>query len=124
MLICLGATIYLLRLRNRKALEGFFRLATLSRASRALDTAIGRPRGYRKESKSIGRTTLLPTHLPKGFYELVSAYSFATGTSRNALLNRFLEIGYILYMQGQETWFKTILSLQKERQESSQGTSA
>jgi hypothetical protein len=124
MLICLGATIYFLRLRNPEALENFMRLATLHRAIRALDTTtLGRPRGHRNEPKHVSETTLLPAHLPIGFYELVSAYSFATGTSRNALLSRYLKAGYILYMLGQETWFKTILSLQNERQASSLGTS-
>jgi len=115
MLICLGATLYFLRLRNPEAVEGFLRLATLSRASRVLDMAIGRPRGRRNEPKHIGETALLPVHLPKGLHELVSAYSSATGTSRNALLGRFLEIGYILYMLGQNTLLKILRSLQEER---------
>jgi hypothetical protein len=122
-LICLGATIYFLRLRNPEALERFMRLAKLSRASRALDMTLGRPRGHRNEPKHLGETTLLPVHLPKGFYELVSTYSSATGTSRNALLSRFLETGWILYTLGEETWFKTILSLRNERQASSGETS-
>ena len=124
MLISLGATIYLLRLRNREALDRFMRLATLNRASRALDTALGRSRGHRNEPKHISETTLLPVHLPKGFYELVSTYSSATGTSRNALLSRFLETGYILYMLAEETLLKTLLSLRKERKPSSPRTSA
>jgi hypothetical protein len=123
-LICLGATIYFLRLRNPEALENFMRLARLSRASRALDVTLGRSRGHRKEPKHLSETTLLPVHLPRGFYELVSTYSSATGTSRNALLSRFLEAGYILYMLGEQTWFRTILALQKERQASSPRTSA
>jgi hypothetical protein len=123
MLICLGATIYFLRLRNPEALEQFMRLATLSRASRALDEAIGRGRRCRNEPKH-GKTSLVPVHLPRGVYELVSTYSATTGASRNALLCRFLETGHILYMLGEETWFKTILSLRKERQGSSRGTSA
>jgi hypothetical protein len=123
MLICLGATIYFLRLRNPEALERFMRLATVHRLSRTLDGAVGRGRRCMNEPKH-GKTTLVPVHLPKGFYALVSTCSATTGASRNALLSRFLEAGYILYMLGEETWFKTILSLQKERQASSQGTSA
>jgi hypothetical protein len=85
---------------------------------------LGGSRGHRNEPKHLSETTLLPVHLPRGFYELVSTYSSATGTSRNALLSRFLEAGYILYMLGEQTWFRTILSLQKEHQASPPGTSA
>ena len=115
MLICLGATLYFLRLRNPKALEQFRLLATMNRAYGALDTALGRRRGGRNEPKHMGRTTLLPTHLPRGLYDLVSAYSATTGISRNALLSRFLEAGFIIYMLGQNALLKTLRSLQEER---------
>jgi hypothetical protein len=123
MLICLGATIYFLRLRNPEALENFMRLATLHRASSVLDMTLGRPRGHRNEPKH-GNTTLVPVHLPKGFYALVSNYSATTGASRNALLSRFLDAGYIFYSLGEDTWFKTIRSLRNGRQASSPRTSA
>jgi hypothetical protein len=114
MLICLGATLYFLRLRNPEALERFLRLATLNRAYGTLDMAFGRRRGHRNEPKHIGRTTLLPIHLPRGAYDLISAYSAATGRSRNALLSGFLETGYVLYMLGQDTLLKTLRSLEDE----------
>jgi hypothetical protein len=120
MLICLGATIYLLRLRNPEALEGFTRLARMYRLTRALDMTIGRPRGRRNESKHIGGTTLLPVHLPKGVYALISTCSGTTGRSRNSLLSQFLEAGYILYMLGRTTLLKTLRSLEGERRASSQ----
>jgi len=42
-------------------------LAAMNRASRALDTAVGRRgRGRANESKHVGETTLLPLHLPRG----------------------------------------------------------
>jgi hypothetical protein len=116
MLICLGATIYFLRLRNPKALEGFLRLATLNRASRALDMAVGARRGRRNEPKHIGRTMLLPLHLPRGLYEFISTYSAATGISRNALLSRYLDAGFILYMLGQDTFLGTLRSLEERRE--------
>jgi hypothetical protein len=118
MLISLGATSYFLRLRHPEAAERFKRLATMSEASGALDMALGRPRGRRNEPKQIGETVLLPVHLPRGFYELVSSYSSATGLSRNALLSRFLEAGYIIYMTGENSLLETIRSLQEERQAS------
>lgn len=124
MLISLGATSYFLRLRHPEASERFKRLARMSEASRLLDMAVGRrPRGRRNEPKHIGETTLLPVHLPRGFYELVSTYSSATGTSRNALLSRFLEAGYIIYMKGQNSLLETIRSLQEERRASRGKTS-
>jgi hypothetical protein len=119
MLISLGATSYFLRLRHPEVSERFKRLATMSEASSGLDMAVGiRPRGRRNEPKHIGATTLLPVHLPRGFYELVSTYSSATGTSRNALLSRFLEAGYLIYMKGQNSLLETICSLQEERRAS------
>jgi len=124
MLICLGATLYFLRLRNPEALERFKLLATMNGAYGALNVALGRRRGRRNEPKHIGRTTLLPTHLPRGVYDLISAYSAATGRSRNALLSGFLEAGYVLYMLGQDTLLKVIRSLENERPASSPGTSA
>jgi hypothetical protein len=75
------------------------------------------------EPKHLSETTLLPVHLPRGLYALVSTYSVTTGASKNALLSRFLEAGYILYMLGEQTWFKTILSLREEHQASSPKTS-
>lgn len=118
MLICLGMTLYFLRLRSSEALERFKLLATMNRAYGALDTALGRrPRGRRNERKQIGKTTLLPVHLPRGLYDLVSAYSATTGISRNALLSRFLEAGFIIYMLGQNALLKTLRSLQEERHE-------
>lgn len=75
MLICLGATSYFLRLRNPEASERFRRLATMTKASASLDVALGRRRGRRNEPKHIGETTLLPIHLPRGFYDLMSKYS-------------------------------------------------
>ena len=124
MLISLGATSYFLRLRHPEASERFKQLATMSEASSAFDMAVGRrPRGRRNEPKQIGETTLLPMHLPRGFYELVSSYSSATGTSRNALLSRFLEAGYIIYMKGQNSLLETILSLKEERRASRDKTS-
>ena len=64
MLICLGATLYFLRLRNPEALERFKLLATMNRTYGALDVALGTRRRHRNEPKHIGRTTLLPIHLP------------------------------------------------------------
>jgi hypothetical protein len=118
MLICLGATIYFLRLRNAKTLEQFKLRATLNRAYRALDIAIG-GRGRRNARRNIEKTTLLPTHLPIGLYKIISAYSAATGISKNALLSRFLEAGLILYMLGQETLLKTVISLEPRNLDSS-----
>ena len=124
MLISLGATSYFLRLRHPGASERFKRLAAISDASSVFDMAAGRrPRGRRNEPKHIGETTLLPVHLPRGFHELVSSYSSATGTSRNALLSRFLEAGYIIYMKGQNSLLETILSLKQERRASRNKTS-
>jgi hypothetical protein len=121
MLISLGATSYFLRLRHPEVSERLRRLATMREASNVLDMAVGRrPRGRRNEPKHIGRTTLLPLHLPRGFYELVSSYSSATGTSRNALLSRYLEAGYVIYMKGQNSLLETICSLQEERRASRQ----
>ena len=117
MLICLGATAYFLRLRNPEASELFKRLATMSDMSQRLDMAVGRQRGRRNEPKKIGETTLLPVHLPRGFYDLISTYSGTTGRSRNATLSRFLESGFLIYLQGQNTLLKTIYSLQTERAE-------
>jgi hypothetical protein len=54
-------------------------------------------------------------HLPAGLYDIISVYSAATGTSRNALMNRYLEAGFILYLLGQNTLLKTIRSAQKDR---------
>jgi hypothetical protein len=87
----------------------------MHRLSRALDGAVGRRRGHRNEPKHLGETTLVPVHLPRGFHELISTYSAATGISRNALISRYLEAGYILYMLGEETLLKTLRSLQEER---------
>jgi hypothetical protein len=124
MLISLGATSYFLRLRHPEASERFKRLARMSETSSSVDMAFGiRSRGRRNEPKHIGRTTLLPVHLPRGLYELVSTYSSATGTSRNALLSRFLEAGYLIYMKGQNSLLETIRSLQEERQASRDKTS-
>jgi len=124
MLISLGATSYFLRLRHPEVSERFKRLARMSEASGTFDMAVGRrPRGRRNEPKHIGRTTLLPVHLPRGFYELVSSYSSATGTSRNALLSRFLEAGYLIYMKGQNSLLETIRSLHEERRASRDKTS-
>ena len=123
MLISLGATSYFLRLRHPEVSERFKRLARMSEVSSAFDVAVGiRPRGRRHEPKHIGQTTLLPVHLPRGLYELVSSYSSATGTSRNALLSRFLEAGYIVYMKGQNSLLETICSLQEERRASQDKT--
>jgi hypothetical protein len=116
-------TIYFLRLRNPEALERFKLLATMNRASRALDVAVGRGRGHRNEPKHIGETTLLSMHLPQGLYDMISTYSATTGTSRNALLSRFFETGYIIYMLGQKALLKTLGSLQEERRASPAETS-
>jgi len=116
MLICLGATAYFLRLRNPEASEVFKRLATMSDVSQRLDMAVGKRRGRRNEPKQIGETTLLPVHLPRGFYDLISTYSGTTGRSRNAALSRFLESGFIIYLQGQNTLLETIRSLYAERE--------
>jgi len=125
MLICLGATSYFLRLRKPEACERFKLLARMSGASKALDVAAGgRPRSCRHEPKQIGETTLLPMHLPRGLYDIISTYSVTTGTSRNALLSRFFEAGFVIYMLGQNTLLKTICSLQEERRTSSRETSA
>jgi hypothetical protein len=118
MLICLGATVYFLRLRNAETLEQFKLRATLNRAYRALDIAIG-GRGRMNARRHIDKTTLLPTHLPVGLYKVISAYSVATGVSKNALLSRFLEVGLILYMLGQETLLKTVVSLEPGNLDSS-----
>jgi hypothetical protein len=116
MLISLGATSYFLRLRHPEVSERFKRLATMNKATASLDMALRRrPRGGRNEPKQIARTALLPVHLPRGLYELVSTYSATTGTSRNALLSRYLEAGYIIYMKGQNTLLETIRSLEAER---------
>jgi hypothetical protein len=115
MLICLGATAYFLRLRNPEASELFKRITTMSDMSQRLDMAVGRRRGRRNEPKQIGETTLLPMHLPRGFYDLISTYSGTTGRSRNATLNRFLESGFLIYLRGQNTLLETIRSLHAER---------
>jgi len=116
MLICLGATARFRSLGEPEASERFKRLATMSKASASLDVAIGRrPRGRRNEPKSIARTTLLPIHLPRGFYDLISTYSATTGRSINSVLSGFLETGYIIYMRGQNTLLETIRSLHAER---------
>jgi len=60
---------------------------------------------------------LLPVHLPRGFYDLISTCSATTGRSRNSLLSQFLKAGYLTYMLGQNTLLKTLCSLQEERQE-------
>jgi hypothetical protein len=86
--------------------------------------AIGRRRRHRKQPKQTDETTLLPTHLPRGLYNIISAYSAATGISKNALLSRFLEAGFIMYMLGQNTLLETVTSLEHERKTSSLGTSA
>jgi hypothetical protein len=114
-LICLGATVYFLRLRSAKVVDRFMRLSALNRMNRAFVRATGWGRGGRRESAQFGGSTLQVVHLPAGLHRLVSAYSAATGTSRNALLSRFFDAGYILYMLGQETLLKTLLSLQEER---------
>jgi hypothetical protein len=124
MLICLGATLYFLRLRNPEALEQFKLLATMNKAYGALDMAIRRRQGHRNQPKHMDETTLLPTHLPRGLYNIISAYSAATGISKNALLSRFLEAGFIMYMLGQNTLLETVTSLEHERKTSSPGTSA
>jgi hypothetical protein len=124
MLICLGATLYFLRLRNPEALEQFKLLTTMNKAYGALDMGIRRRRGRRNEPKQMDETTLLPTHLPRGLYNIISAYSAATGISKNALLSRFLEAGFIMYMLGQNTLLKTVISLEHEGKTSSSGTSA
>lgn len=116
-LICLGATVYFLRLRNAKAVDNFMRLSTLNRMNRALVRATGRGRGGRRESAQLGGSALQVVHLPPGLHRLASAYSAATGTSRNALLSRFFDAGFILYMLGQETLLKTLCSLQEERKQ-------
>jgi hypothetical protein len=119
MLISLGATSYFLRLGHPEAAERFKQMATMSEMSSTIDMALGRrARGRRNQPKQIGETTLLPVHLPRGFYQVVSSYSSATGQSRNALLSRFLEAGYIIYMKGENSLLETIRSLQEERQAS------
>jgi len=115
MLICLGATSYFLRLRKPEASEQFKRLATMSEMSKVLDAAVGGRRGRRNEPKHIGETTLLPLHLPRGFYDVISIYSATTGRSRNATLTMFLEAGYVIYMKGQNTLLETIHSLRAEQ---------
>jgi hypothetical protein len=124
MLICLGATLYFLRLRNPEALEQFQLLATMNKAYRALDMATGTRGAHRNQLKQMDETTLLPIHLPRGLYNIISAYSAATGISKNALLGRFLEAGLIMYMLGRNTLLKTVVSLEHERKTSSSGTSA
>ena len=117
MLICLGATARFRSLAEPESSERFMRLATMSKASASLEAAIGKhPRGRRNQPKSIARTTLLPVHLPRGFYDLMSTYSATTGRSINSVLSGFLETGYIIYMRGQNTFHETIHSLQEERQ--------
>ena len=114
MFICLGAAVYFLRLRNPEALERFTKLSRTSEASRALDMAVGRARGRRNEPRHIGKTTLLPIHLPQGLHTIISAYAATIGLSRNAQLSRFLEAGYIIYMLSQETLLKILSSLPDE----------
>jgi hypothetical protein len=116
MLICLGATARFRSLADPESSERFKRLATMSKASASLEVAIGRhPRGRRNEPKGIARTTLFPIHLPRGFHDLISTYSATTGRSINSVLSGFLKTGYIIYMQGQNTFLETIRSLQEER---------
>jgi hypothetical protein len=121
MLICLGANLYFIRLRNPEALERFKLLASMHRAYGALDVALGRRQGRRNEARHIGKTTLLPMHLPRGVYNIISAYSGATGISRNALMSRFLEAGFIIYLLGQNAFLKTLTSLRDEHKGSSRG---
>jgi len=121
MLICLGMSLYFLRLRSPEPLEQFKLLATMNRAYEGLDRALGGRRGRRNEREQTGKTTLLPVHLPRGLYELASTYSATTGISRNALLSRFLNAGFIMYMLGQKALLKTLRSLQQERQGSFPG---
>ena len=87
----------------------------MSDMSQRLDMAVGRRRGRRNELKQIGEITLLPVHLPRGFYDLISTYSDTTGRSSGATLSRFLESGFLTYLQGQNTLLETIRSLQTER---------
>jgi hypothetical protein len=87
----------------------------MSDMSQRLDMAVGRPRGRRNELKQIGEITLLPVHLPRGFYDLISTYSDTTGRSSGETLSRFLESGFLTYLQGQNTLLETIRSLQTER---------
>jgi len=116
MLTCLGAASYFLRLRNPEAAEQFKRLATMNDVSKVFDMAVGRRRGRRNEPKRIGETTLLPVHLHRGFYDIISTYSVTTGTSRNGILSRFLEMGFLIYLRGQNTLLETIRSLYIEEQ--------
>ena len=95
-------------------MERFKLLATMHRAYGALDMALGKRQRRRNELRHIGKTTLLPLHLPRGLHSIISIYSGATGISRNALMSRFLEAGFIVYMLGQNALLKTLVSLQHD----------
>jgi len=113
-LICLGANLYFIRLRNPESLQRFKLLVTMHRAYGALDMALGKRRGRRNELRHIGKTTLLPLHLPRGLHNIISTYSGATGISKNALMSRFLDAGFIIYLLGQNALLKTLVSLQHD----------
>jgi cobalamin biosynthesis Co2+ chelatase CbiK len=114
MFICLGANLYFLRLRNPEFLERFKLLVITHRAYGALDMALRKRQRRRNEPKNISKTTLLPLHLPRGLHHTISTYSDATGVSKNALMSRFLEAGFIIYMLGENALFKTLVSLQHD----------
>jgi hypothetical protein len=57
-----------------EASKRFKLLATMSKADATVGMALGR-RARRNEPRHISKTTLLPVHLPQGFYDLISTCS-------------------------------------------------
>lgn len=121
-----GRRLGSLRLRAKpEACEGFKLLARMSGASKALDVAArGRSRSPRHEAKHIGETTLLPMHLSRGLYDIISTCSATVGRSTNATLSLFLESGFLMYALGQNTLLETLRSFQEERRVRGLRTSA
>lgn len=110
-LVCLGATASFLRLQDPDALERFKTMATLDRAAKHLDMAIGKRRGRTNAPRQLGETVLLPLRLPRGLCRTITIYADTSGRSRNEVLAMFLERGLIIYLRGQNAMLDAIQSL-------------
>jgi hypothetical protein len=110
-LICLGGAFSFLALDIPDAGEGFKTLATLGKAARVVDAAIGKP--ARRPYASTGQrgSELLALRLPQGLSNIVTAYATRSGRSVSHVLGMFLDRGLVIYLKGENALLDAIRSL-------------
>jgi hypothetical protein len=110
-LICLGGAFSFLALDIPEAGERFKSLATLGKAARVADTAIGKRARRPYASTGPGGSALLTLRLPQGLSNIVTAYATGSGRSVSHVLGIFLDRGVVIYLKGENALLHAIRSL-------------